>query len=69
MSDCPQFDGETCQACGAGYETVYWLPDDLWVLVTPKPDNPYAGLLCPSCADARARVAGVELAWTAWEVQ
>jgi len=57
--------GEHCQACGSPYETVYWLPDDLWAVVAPKPENLAAGTLCPRCVDARARAAGVELAWTA----
>jgi hypothetical protein len=46
----PGWDGERCQVCGDGYDTVYWLPDDWWALITPKPDEPSAGLLCPECA-------------------
>lgn len=45
-----EWDGEHCQVCGKGYDTVYWLPDDWWALITPKPDQPGAGLLCPDCA-------------------
>jgi hypothetical protein len=39
-----------CQACDLGYETVYWLPDDVWAAITPKPETPGAGLLCWPCA-------------------
>lgn len=58
-------EGEHCQECGAAYDTVYWLPDDIWALITPKPDNAGAGLLCPTCADKRARRAGIYLKWEA----
>lgn len=57
--------GEHCQSCGQAYATVYWLPDDVWARITPKPEQPGAGLLCVPCADARARVAGLTLSWTA----
>lgn len=52
--DCPlHWDGERCQICGKGYDTVYWLPDGWWDMITPKPENPGAGLLCPDCALVR----------------
>ena len=57
--------GEHCQDCGAHYTTVYWLPTYVWVVVTPKPENLAAGLLCPACADRRADDAGMTLNWTA----
>lgn len=56
---------EVCQGCGSRYSTVYQLPDDVWAAITPKPDQPRAGLLCPPCADSRAEAAGLTLVWTA----
>lgn len=50
MSD---WEGEHCQVCGDAYEDVYWLPDAWWAKITPKPEHPKAGLLCPDCALAR----------------
>lgn len=48
-------EGERCQVCGHTYTDDYWLPDEWWSLITPKPNQPGAGLLCPSCALARLR--------------
>lgn len=59
------WDGEVCQDCGIGYDTVYWLPDEVWAAITPAPETPEAGLLCPVCAEHRARQAGIDLRWTA----
>jgi len=50
-----EHEGEHCQACGRAYDDVYWLPDDWWAKITPKPDQPGAGLLCPDCALERLR--------------
>jgi len=47
------------------YVEVYQLPDEIWHKITPKPGNPEAGLLCPRCADIRAREQGVVLYWEA----
>jgi hypothetical protein len=47
--------GERCQVCGQPYDDVYWLPDEWWHRITPKPDKPGAGLLCPQCALDRLR--------------
>lgn len=47
------WNGEHCQVCGKGYSDVYWLPDAWWEAMTPKPDQPGAGLLCPDCALVR----------------
>lgn len=44
------WEGENCQACGVGYTDVYWLPNAVWEQITPAPDLPGAGLLCPACA-------------------
>jgi hypothetical protein len=61
-----EVEGEKCQACGQTYATVYWLPDDVWACITPVPlQAEGAGLLCPPCADKRARAAGIELFWGA----
>ena len=68
MSDCLHHDlseGERCQCCGERYLTVYRLPDELWARITPRPESPGGGLLCPACADERARELGVLLVWSA----
>lgn len=57
--------GEECQSCWKYYTTVYWLPDDVWACITPRPLQEGAGLLCPPCADKRARAAGIDLFWGA----
>jgi len=54
---------EHCQVCGKGYLTIYQVPDEIWKRITPKEGE--AGLLCPECADTRARVLGIELYWSA----
>lgn len=43
-------EGETCQVCGTLYRDEYWVSDELWARITPKPESPKAGLLCPNCA-------------------
>lgn len=65
MSDLPEWTGEHCQDCGVAYATVYWLPDDVWERITPRPEQRGAGLLCLRCADQRAQDAGLFLYWTA----
>lgn len=52
--------GEVCSACHDPYLTVYLLPDEVWDQIAAG-----ASLLCPSCADARARKLGIELYWEA----
>ena len=58
-------DGEQCQDCGVHYMTVYHVPANVWSVIRPNKDDPdesiYGGLLCPSCADRRAREAGIAL--------
>lgn len=61
-------EGECCQACGVVYSTVYWLPDDVWAVITPRPENVRAGLLCLFCAERRAQRAGIRLEWKAKRV-
>jgi hypothetical protein len=46
-------EGETCQACGNRYGDVYAVSDETWQRITPKPDQPGAGLLCPACMAIR----------------
>lgn len=60
-------EGETCHACGQHYAAVYWLSDEVWARITPRPESPGGGLLCPSCADQRACAAGIPLYWRASE--
>ena len=43
--------GEHCDDCGRAYSDVYWLDDDLWMLLHERAP---AGLLCPSCVVRRA---------------
>lgn len=65
--------GELCQCCGDRYETVYRVPNEVWKQIAPNPetigDDPghYGGLLCPDCADSRARESGAVLFWEAFE--
>lgn len=70
--------GEHCQACGKQYETVYYLSDDVWERIKPENEPTThgdfgAGLLCPTCADQRARQKGIFLYWEAnagdWRVK
>lgn len=58
-------EGERCQVCGIRYLTWYSVPDEVWALITPKTENLAAGLLCPTCADGRARSSGLTLYWRA----
>ena len=53
-------EGELCAACQDRYLTVYRLPDPVWDEISAG-----ANLLCPDCADARARKLGIELYWEA----
>lgn len=64
-TQCPVEDGERCQSCGHRFLSVYWLPDDVWAAITPKPEHTTAGTLCLPCADKRAREAGIDLYWGA----
>lgn len=64
LTDIPH-DAEKCQNCGVRYLFVYWVADEVWPYITPKPENLEAGLLCPICADTRARRVGIELEWYA----
>jgi hypothetical protein len=59
-------EGERCQACRRAYLTVYDLPDAIWSAITPSA-HPHGGLLCPACADERARSVGLLLYWTAYD--
>jgi len=55
--------GEKCQCCGERYLTVYRLPDTIWDSIIGHKTR--AGLLCPVCADEKAREAGITLYWEA----
>lgn len=63
MTDIPDLPPESCDECGAHYETVYNLPDHLWRRISGHDDG--AGKLCPACCDRLAREAGIELFWEA----
>lgn len=52
--------GELCGACQERYQTIYLVPDKVWDQIAGG-----TNLLCPKCADARARKLGVELYWEA----
>jgi len=61
---------ERCQCCEMMYATVYRVPNDVWAKIAPQPEqlgeypeHQFGGLLCISCADARARGAGIILYW------
>lgn len=56
----PTTEGETCQACGRCYDTVWRAPDPLWARVSGKGE---AGKLCPRCFDEKARTQGIALYW------
>jgi len=45
--------GERCQSCKRLYPDVYSVPDNIWEIITPKPEQEGAGLLCPVCAIER----------------
>jgi len=54
-------DGERCQRCGTQYLLVYRAPDNIWDKVGGGKN-----LLCISCLDTLARLAGVSLYWEAF---
>ena len=47
---------EKCGECGRRYGDVYWADDDQWA----KVGDTFAGLLCPSCFQEKARALGLE---------
>lgn len=55
-----QVDGELCGVCQERYRTVYRLPDPVWDEISGG-----VSLLCPKCADKRARALDIELCWEA----
>jgi hypothetical protein len=57
--------GEQCDFCGQRYLAVYSVPDEVWQRIKMPAKPVGAGLLCPTCADFRARRAGIFLEWTA----
>jgi len=59
---------EGCQHCGRKYPEVYRVPNAVWAEITPKKDQPGAGLLCMACAESLARAHGFSLFWTAIRV-
>jgi hypothetical protein len=65
MSDIPNLPDESCDECGAHYDTVYRLPDLLWERISGRDDG--GGKLCPACCDRIAREKGIELFWEALE--
>jgi len=56
-------DDEKCFSCGKRYPTVYSVPDEVWEQINPTTTHG-AGLLCPQCADKRARERGIILYWS-----
>lgn len=54
---------EQCGRCFSRFDTVYILPDDIWLVVSGKVGE--AEHLCPKCADELARENGIALYWTA----
>lgn len=38
-----------CQGCWQHYTVDLLIPDDLWKLITPRPDSDGGGLLCGPC--------------------
>lgn len=50
---------EKCSCCGQRYDTVYELPSFIWRRIASRQ------LLCPTCADSRARDKGIHLYWGA----
>lgn len=56
------FLGEFCGCCGQRYDTVYEVPDFIWKKIASRRGQ----LLCPRCADSRARDAGIHLYWGAF---
>ena len=56
---------EHCQHCGDGYDTVYYVDDDSWEKIKPAGKAKGAGLLCPKCAEKRAREKSIILYWSA----
>jgi hypothetical protein len=43
----------TCQSCGNKFSVDILVPNELWKLITPKPESLEAGLLCPKCIGER----------------
>lgn len=65
-------DSEKCASCGRGYRIIYRVPDDIWARIAPDkdslgdhPEHQGGGLLCPLCADERARELGIRLVFDA----
>ncbi len=56
---------EVCQICGNAYAEIYHVPDDVWEAIKPPGKVEGAGLLCPRCADSRARENSITLYWEA----
>ena len=54
---------EMCMDCGLSYDTVYCIPDEIWKLITGRANS--SGLLCPICADKKARAIDIILYWEA----
>ena len=56
--DVPEgWQGEHCQRCGRGYQTVHLVADELWAEITGRTDG--GGLLCVECIDSLSREKGL----------
>jgi len=60
-------DNEICQKCGKPYLTVYNIPNEIWIKISPKKSE--GGLLCISCCDELAREQQIVLYWQAKETK
>ncbi|MEB2353299.1 MAG: hypothetical protein OZ924_18055 [Burkholderiaceae bacterium] len=53
-----------CADCGMWYGDPAWVeavvPDEVWAIITPRPDNPGAGILCINCIARRCVQARLE---------
>ena len=52
-----------CYDCGRKYGGMGWVdasvPDEVWELISPVPENPEAGLLCFCCIAKRCAAQGL----------
>jgi len=58
---------EECDYCGALYNTIYRLPDDIWDRIKHDDKRGVFELICPKCADKLARRNGIYLYWEGTE--
>jgi len=48
----------TCQNCGRKYKVDLVVSSEIWEKITPKPDQPGAGMLCGPCIMERVETLG-----------